>query len=292
MDLLSIEREAAYRRLRKDVMFPVEELIKIASVWNISLDEMAGIGSHQIPFKTRLLHYLEPSEEDLRHTKRVVANLNKFKNVPDMEYMEISNKLPRALSAGFPYIGRYQLLRWMYQFANKDKILPYSRIFFQPKMGKLSSEYYMAMKNVPTTTFIWDYMLFEFLVHNILYFHSIYLITDEEKTLIKNEMYALLDYLSDVANNGCWPESGNTVNLYISYINVETNYSYYYSSKYKACRVHAFGKSEIFTADQVLIEDFRSWMQLMTRSSFQISKADERSRIEFFIKQRKLVDTL
>jgi hypothetical protein len=98
--------------------------------------------------------------------------------------------------------------------------------------------------------------------------------------------------MDEVAARGCWPETGNKVSLYISQINIDTNYSYYYSEFVTLCRVHAFAKNEIFTYDQGMVENFRNWMQSKKKSSVQISEADEKNRITFFMKQRELVDTL
>ena len=320
MDLLSIERESAYRRLRKDVMFTVEEVMKMAFAWNISLDEIVGINFNEISFKMRLMNYLDPSNEDLNSFKKKIDRFEEFKDVPEMEYMEISNKLPRVLSCGFLHLSKFQLFKWAYQFnmsqhheektlsysqvfftkkmaklmsdCHEKKTLSYSQVFFTSKMAKLMSDCYVGMKNVAYTTYIWDYMIFNHVVNDIRYFHSIYLITDEEKKLIKQDLYDLLDYLSEVTIKGCWPENGNNVKLYISYLNIDTNYSYYYSNEFKICRVHAFSKNEIYTTDPAAIEDFKIWMQLKKRAAVQIAKADEKARIEFFIKQRELIDTL
>ena len=288
-DLLAIERESAYRRLRKEVIFPVDELVKIASAWNISLDEIADINHNHISFKVQLADYISPPATQLKHTQNII----RVCNLPGMKYMEVSNKLPRSLASGFPYLARYQLLKWMYQFVKEEKrILPYSKIFFPAKMSGLVSEYYKAVKNIEDTTFVWDHALFEFLVLDIRYFHSIYLISDEEKELIKNELFSLLDYMSEVATKGCWPETGKKVNLYIASISIDTNYNYYYSDEFKVCRVHAFAKNEIYSRNPAMIEDFVEWMQLKKRASVKISEADEKSRIEFFMKQRKLIGEL
>ena len=105
MDLLSIERESVYRRLRKDIIFPVHELAKIAAAWNISLDEIVGINSNQVSFKVRLFNYLNPSNEELNGIQEKVQYLKYLSDIPDMEYVEVSNRLPRALSSGFPYLS-------------------------------------------------------------------------------------------------------------------------------------------------------------------------------------------
>ena len=291
MDLLSIEKESVYRRLRKNIIFPVHEVAKIASAWNISLDDIIEIDADQISFRARIWNYVNPSKGDLESMQKTIQRVDALKNIPDLEYLEVCNKMPRSLTSGFLYLRRFQMLRWMYQAAN-DEVLPFSKINLPPMVSKLSSDYYMYIKNLANTSYIWDFMLFNSVVGCIRYFNSIYLITDEEKELIKNDLQTLIDYMSEVASKGCWPETGNKVNLYISHINIDTNYSYFYSNEMKACIVHAFVKSELISYCPEMVEDFRAWMQLKKKSSVLISGADEKSRIEFFMKQRELIDTL
>jgi len=290
MDLLSIEREAAYRRLRQDVMFAAEEIFKIASAWNISLDEIVGVQSKQVFFRTQLFNYVNSSAEEIASMKKVIQWCKSLADKPDLEYLEACNKLPRSLSAGFPCLRKLQLLRWMYRTATE--VFPFSQINFQPAVAQLSQEYYDCIKNLENTTFIWDHMLLNYVIGDINYFHSIYLISDEEKELIKNELYSFLVYMEKVAINGCWPETGKKVNLFISHINIDTNYSYFYSKDVKVCIVHAFVKSEIYTSHPTMVDDVKSWMQSKKRSAVLISETDEKSRIDFFKKQYRLIDEL
>ena len=291
MDLLLIEREAVYRRLRKDVIFPVDEVVKIALSWNISLDEVIGIHSSEVSFKTQLLNYIYPSDKELEHMQRIIRWCNSLKEIPDLEYLEACNKMPRSLSSGFPYLRRLELLHWMHQHGYEE-VLPFSQIVFPPEAADLSTEYNLCMKNLATTSYIWDEMLFQHIVRGIQYLQSVDLIDDDEKKLIKEDLYDFLDYMSKVAEKGHWLETGNKVNLYISRINIETNYSYFYSEEVRLCIVHAFVKNEIYTTHQPMVENFKRWMQLKKRASVLISEADERSRINFFRNQRSLIDGL
>jgi len=291
-DLLCIEREAVYRRLRKDVLFSVHEIAEIASAWNISLDEIMGVKSKQISFHMRQMNYLDPSKEELTFLQNVIQAINFIKNLPDTEFMDICNKLPRQLLAGYECLNQFYLFKWQYEYGIEKEIIPFSEIIISEEKYQLTKEYYRAIKNVPNTSFIWDSKIFDYLINDIRYFCSIYLITDEEKELIKNDLYALLDYMLDVANKGYYPETRNKVNLYISQLNVNTNYSYTFSPEANICFVHVFEKYEIYTFDQEMAINFKTWMQLKKRTSVQISEVDERSRVEFFSKQRLLVDSL
>ena len=292
MDLLFIEREAAYRRLRRDVMFPINEIIKISQVWNISLDEIIGVNSSQVSFQMRQVNYLNPSTEELKYLKDVIQTIDNLKKHPNTEFMCICNKLPRNLLAGYKHLNQFYLFKWMYQYGNEQVIIPFSKIIASEEKGQLDQAYYQAIKQVPNTSFIWDNRIFEYLVSNIKYFHSIRMITDQEKDLIKEDLNALLSYMLLIANNGCYPETKNKVNLYISQLSVDTNYSYTFSPETKICFVHVFEKYDIYTLNVEMVHRFKIWMQQKKRSSIQITEVDERSRMEFFTKQQQVIDNL
>jgi len=292
MDLLYLEREAVYRRLRKDVIFSVFEVAKISSAWDISLDSIIKINSGKVTFQMQPVNYIVPSEQELKFMRHVTQAISYLKDFPDSEFMNICNKLPRPLLAGFGYLNQFYLFKSIYQYGSEKTFIPFSQVVVSEEIRQLTTEYYKAIKNVQNSSFIFDRMLFDNLVNEILYFHSIHIITDEEKELIKKDLYSLLDYLSEVATNACYPETKNKVNLYISRLYINTNYSYTYTNQLNICFIHVFDKHEIYTFDAKTVENFRTWMQLKKRSSIQISEVDNKSRIEFFTRQHQIVDML
>ena len=292
MDLLLIEREAVYRRLRGDIAFTMHEVGRISSAWSISLDCIIGISSEQIPFLMRPFNYIAPSEQDLKSLRHIIQSINSLKNFPETELMNICNKLPRQLLAGFNYLNQFYLFKWNYEYGKEKKDVPFSQIIISEEKRRLTADYDKAIKNVPKTNFLFDRLLFENLANEILFFHSIQMITDEEKTLIKNDLYSFLDYLFDVASNGCYPETKNKVKLYVSRLNINTNYSYTHNDQMSICFINVFDKFEIYTYEAEMVVNFKKWMQLKKRSSIQISEIDKKSTVEFFSKQRQIVDTL
>ena len=292
INLLGIEREAVYRRLRKEVMFSIAEVVKISSAWNISLDEIIGINPGQVFFQMRQMNYLIPQEEEINFLRYVIKSIDALKDSPDTEFMDICNKLPRQLVAGYEYLNQFLLFKWTYQYSTDNEVIPFSKIIISEEKRQLTKEYYQAIKQVPNTSFIWDRRVFEYLVNDIQYFCSIYLITKEEKELIKKDLLDLLDYMLEVANKGRYPETQNKVTLYLSQINVDTTYSYTFTTEANICYIHVFEKYELYSFHSEMVANFKTWMQLKKRTSIQISEVDERSRIEFFTQQRQLVERL
>jgi hypothetical protein len=296
MDLLCLEREAVYRRLRKEVIFTVHEVVKITSEWDISLDELIGSQDGAISFMMKSINYYDPSEEELKEVQRRVKRIEHLKTSPNSECMEVCNRLPRSFTTKYPILFRFDNFRWAYQYGTNIAEIKgnplFSQIVVSKKLYQEMHDYQEFIQHVGSMSYIWDHMMFDHFIRDITYFHSILLITDKEKDLLKQKTLELLDYLMEVANYGYIPETQKKVNIYISKIHIDTNYSYFYTDELKICRVYAFDKYDLFSYDTKMIENFRTWMQMKKRTSIQISEVDEKSRIEFFAKQRKLLEQL
>jgi hypothetical protein len=196
------------------------------------------------------------------------------------------------LLAGYLSLNRFHLFKWQYRYGNEKKSVPFSQIVISDEQLRLTAEYNQAIKNVPHSIFILDRYLFDYLTNDVRYFHSIRMVTDHEKELIRKDLYDLLDYLEEVASISGYPETFQKVDLYISQLNIDTNYSYTFTNQANTCFIHVFDKFEIYTQNTEMTENFRTWMQLKKRTSIQISGVDEKYKIEFFGQQRQLVDEL
>ena len=292
MDLLIIEREAVYRRLRRDVIFTAHEVAKISVAWDISLDDIISNNTGSIAFQMRKINYVNPTEAESNFLRKVIQGIEYSKKFPATEYMDICNKLPRQFLAGYSHLNQFYLFKWLYQYGKEYEVVPFSQVSITEEKLKLTKDYYEAIKLVPHSSFIFDRLLFDYLVSDIQYFSSIRMISDREKELIKKDLYALLEYLQEIATKGYYPETQNKVNLYISQLNIDTNYNYVFTPDVNICFVHVFEKFQIYTYNAEMVANFRTWMQLKKRTSIQISEVDERSRIEYFNKQRLSIDSL
>ena len=292
MDLLHLEREAIYRRLRKEMFFSSQEIMKIASSWNISLDDIIGVDALKIAFLMQPVNFCGPSQAENYFLRNIITLYETTHQFPNAEFMSICNKIPKAIYANFANLNHYFLFKWLYLFGNENDVVCFSKATIPEESKPLISDYTRAIKNVPNTSFIWDENIFYYLINNIKYFHSIQLITDNEKKLLKEDLHALLSYLQNVADKGCYPETGKKVNLYISQINIDTNYSYIFSPEVNVCFVHSFEQSVIYSSNTDFVENFKKWMQYKRRTSIQISEVDAKTRIEFFSKQLQRVDHL
>jgi hypothetical protein len=291
-EILCIEKDAAQRRLRKEVFFPIHEVVKIASEWDISLDEIIGVHAGLTPFQLQPINYLNPSKKELLNLQKRARALDTVNSFTDSEYMEVANKLPRPIYIGSMILYRFEIFKWAYQYNFGGEQKPFSEIIIPKEICEEFDIYSNNIKKIAHSYFILDSMVFESMAQNIQYFHSIMLITDEEKEILREQLFFMLDYLNEIANKGCYPNTLKKVHLYISELHINTNYSYYYTDKLKLARVHAFGKFDIVSYNTEMVKNFRNWMNLKKRTAIPISETNEKNRIEFFIKQREIVEQM
>ena len=141
------------------------------------------------------------------------------------------------------------------------------------------------------TSFIWDSNIFSHIVNDLEYFSSIQLISDKARQEIKEELLLLLDELENFARKGKF-ESDNEVNIYISNINFEATYSYVESSNVHLSMIRVYAINSITTQDIEMCKSLKEWIQSLKKFSTLISVSGEMQRIQFFQKQREIIDTL
>jgi len=292
MKLLDLEHEAVYRRLKKIVPFPAHEIAKIASAWDISLDEIMSINLETIPFLMYWYSYLNPTTSEISCIQSRVGMLDNLCTAQQSEFLDISNTIPKPFIVGFPNLHRVLLFNWVYQYCSDRSFKYYSKVIIPNLISSEFDRYKESIRHIRNSSFILDEMVFEYFVTTVQYFHSIMRITDSEKELIKNELHDLLDYITEITNKGFYPETQQKVNIYISQINIDTNYSYLCTDKQETCHIHAFCMSEILSQDLRMIANFKKWMILKKRTSYQISEVNERSRFEYLAKQREIINML
>ena len=133
--------------------------------------------------------------------------------------------------------------------------------------------------------------MFHYLVNDIKYFASIHLITDEEVTNLQADLLQLLDDLEAIASKGKF-DTGKDVHIYISNINFEATYSYVETSNLQLSLIRIFSINSITSRDKDMCKSMKEWVQSLRKFSTMISESGEMQRIQFFKKQREIVENM
>lgn len=291
MDILYIGKEAIYRRLRGEVPFTLAEAAVISRKLGISLDKMIGVSFRDnAVFDMNIVSSDKPFEA---YYSILEKQVDLFRSVKEDETSEIgtsSNIIPQTLSLKYNMLSKFRLFKWMYQNEN-IKCKHFEEMEIPQKMVEKQKEYSDLVSHIHSVDYIWDNMIFSHLVNDIQYFCSIHLITDEDKDLLKEELFLLIDEMEELSARGK-SKAGNDVKIYISNINFEATYSYLDTSSTQLSLIRIYSINSITTQDQEMFRGLKEWIQSLKKFSTLISESGEMQRIQFFKQQREIISTL
>jgi hypothetical protein len=293
MDLLSMEKGAIYRRLRGDVPFSFYEVARIAQRLDISIYNLIYPDSVKIDrFDLNIIEYTNMCEADYKQWEDYTAMISMAQSDPLSELAESSNVLPINIYAKYDSLVRFYLFKYTYLFSGTERRTSFHDIVIPERLREVFRLYYTVTKDFAKTVYIWDYMIFQYLATDIHFFSSIDLISKDDIGHIKEDLFALLSYIEQIAINGCFEETGNTVSFYISDVNLDGDYSYLQIKDMNLSLVRSFILNSVVSGDKSSFDKTKDWVNSIKKSSILITQTGAVFRADFFETQRKIIAEL
>jgi len=291
--ILFMEKGAVYRRLRGEVPFSFFEVANIAEKLNISLNNLIYADLVKTDhFELNIVEYINMNEADYKQWEDYISLIGLAKNDPLSEIAESSNILPLLIYGKFDSISKYFLFKYQYLFNETESRISFGNLVFPERLKHIYHSYFNVSKNFSKTILIWDHLIFRYLVTDILFFSDTNLIYKEDIQEIKKDLFALLDYIDEIAFNGCFKETGNSVDFYISDINFDADYSYVQFNDLHISHVRTLILNSVASPLKSSFDIIKRWIQSLKKSSTLITKSGAIYRADFFEKQRKIVAEL
>ncbi len=292
MDTLYIGKEAVYRRLRGEVPFTFTEASLISNSLGVSLDRISGTNSaSNALFGLNVIDHTNPIESYYKNIENSLRVFAAVKDDPTAEWFAASNIIPQLFYMAYDNLSRFLLYKWMYQHERVHSIRFFSELKLNDKLKNIQREYVKISRDVASSNFIWDNMMFLSLANDIKYFASIHLIKEKEIEILKKEILALINYLDDLAAKG-YHKKGKEIHIFVSNINFEASYSYMQAQNFKFSSIRLYSINAISTADEEVFRYHKDWIHSLKKYSTLISESGEIQRIRFFEKQREYINGL
>ena len=291
-ELLDVDKDAVYRRLRGEVNFSFTEMAHIARKLGVSLDKVAGIENVQSrPAQMNLSNQVSPTAIDYEMFNGHIDLLKSIRDEPETQIMEASNIIPHYLYQDYEYLTRYHIFRWNHAGFHGD-VLNYDEIEISEKLRLLQKENCECARHISSTTYVWDNMLFQRLAANIKYFTKVRLISEADAALIKNDLLMLLENLQNIAIKGKHEDTGKNVSIFISDVASDTNYSCLKSKNIHLTLLRAFVLNATVTFDIEVFKMASAWIRSMQQKATLISVSGEKMRAMYFEQQLEIVNTI
>jgi len=291
-ELLGIEKEAVYRRLRGSVPFSFQEVYTIAVHLGFSLDGIAEnilLLNRQMTVLT--VDLLNPQERDYKIIESFTENINRLKEDPTSESGAVGTIIPASLCANYEFIYKFYLFKWEHQFGNLQKIKPLAEINIAERLKQNNKEFIRTVRSSPKSVYIFDRRFIEHFVNDVHFFYDIRLITKEDIHRLKGDLQALLNDLEHYSIDGHFA-TGHKIEIFLANIHIDANYNYIDSDKCKLTILRSMTFSDSYSFDEVIFRNMKNWLTFLKRTSTLISEGSAAERIQFFEQQRKIVEEM
>ncbi|MDR2918426.1 MAG: hypothetical protein LBV72_03545 [Tannerella sp.] len=291
MDLLSLSKESAYRRIRNQVSFTFEEVVKLAYENNFSIDELVKNEnkSSSLNLYHNTLEHLQEMFLDMRHTyDEISRKLHKSKQTESINaigYMNLSFVL------NTDYMFRFMYFNWMHQFYGIPPAMPFSEFIISPEIIALKNKYVHKFRFYPSriNTVIFDQFTFLVSIRKITYYYRIGLITKEELFLLADEFHTIINRLQELAKNGI-DEDGNKYFIYLSLLHIESNCGHMRSDDDLDVLVSFNNIYDHRIKNPMVCSMIEVWLNSLKRDSTLITGSAEWLQVKYFNKQHEYLN--
>lgn len=291
-DELNLSKEAAYRRLRGDVPFSLEEASEIALKLNFSIDQIignkenSGVIIHMSLNKSHdaMANYLTTINRFLEISKMI-------KDRTTLSLNAATNLIPFVFCEPYEYINRSRICRWLHQSKLAKGTGSLKDIEISEKTFKLQKIIAQDMRSIPNSIFIWDTNTISSFIKMVRILYNLRIVSSDDLKHIKDELHALIDDVEYVATYGRFRNGGN-VYIYLSNINLEASYGYLESEKFKMSVIRIYAINIFDSQHPEICHLQKDWIQSLRRYSTLITESSEMERLNFFNQQHEQINSL
>ena len=286
---LNISRESAYRRIRGDIPFTVEELVTLATDLEFSIDILFEQEKQNRSFYDYMSVEKNSSDFFAVMLKKFSELLEKLSYAKKLETIMAFNSFPPPFYVSFTNLFKFSYYKWLYQDNEISRNGSYSNLVLQDTAYVFQRKMRGNVFQGKNTILILDSNIFLNLIKEIQYFYNRKLLTNEELLLIKEDTLRMIDQFEESSQTGTFEST--KIQLYLSSLCVNSNTIYYnYDDK-------AEPLFWLFTINPVIIQNNgfvtmqMKWLNSLRRQSALITQSNEIMQAEFFFKQREYVET-
>lgn len=293
-DILPIGKEAAYRRLRGEIAFTLEEAATICKKLNISLDLLMGIRQENI----YAFHLNITSGDPIQNYYESLLNINRSMSYitdgSDVCLYRAHRTLPQEFLYNYKFLSRVYTYILYYQLS-PDSITPqpvksFAELHIPEELVQAQQQ---ATSNIQgyNSSLILDKRIFIDYIEIVNYFHMLGLITRADIDKIKGELMLVIDDMERCAVTGLSLE-GKKMDIYLSHISFDCSYSFMESPGFSVSSLGVFCVNYLAGQNAKVNGIQKDWIKSLMRFSSGISVSDELKRREFFRTQRDYVETM
>lgn len=291
MQILSMGKEAAYRRLRGEIPFTLEEAAIICNNFKVSMDTISGRPIDKVyDFKLDAMFSKDPMQEYYSMLHEMREGVKIISMDPNSHSYRAYRTLPAEFFYRYDSLSKVYIYIVLYQLYLGEVPSKLRDVYIQNKVFQMQRETAEAMQDINATMII-DKNIFSDFIGIVKYFIDMGLFVESEIKMIRQELLQMLDDLERCASTG-YSLKGKQLDMYISSISFDATYSYIEGAGVKSCSTSLYCIDHLSCSNEKVTENHKLWIKSLIRFSTQISVSGELQRTVYFSNQRQAVEQM
>ena len=294
MNELSIGKESAYRRIRNQIPFSVDEIIKLSNNLGFSIDEIFGLNKEKrvyIDIKGSTFQNPVDTFINLLTTYREYVKV--LQKSEGAEAITATNQVQFFLIMDSEYLFKFFYYKWIHQIHEVTPNLKLSEITIPDEVISLKNEIRYGLRQLKgiNAIYIWDQNIFFNTVKEIRYYYKRKLISENELNLIRDDFNKVINDLEELARKGT-DDANNRFYFYLSILNLESNCAHYSKGNISQVYFSLYSILPMHIEDPNVCFMVKRWLDSLKKYSTLITQCNEFVQVKFFNKQREYLNEI
>lgn len=291
--ILSMSKETAYRRIRNQIPFSINEVAVIAEYFNLSVDQLLNIKSEDDSFFNRNFNLgWTPEDVYFNLLKNEIETMESLSASANIKITAALNRIPFRL---LPYPLLFKLDYCHYLYSTGKISLMTSRFSdseVPSTVDDLRTKAAACLSRLSPVTCIIDSMLYSNTIRKVHYYHRLGFVSGEDLKRLQAELFELLEMYETLLRNGKSSTGSNYI-FYYSFFNLDSTTISIECGDDSLLQVWIYPESPLVVKNNEQVRDIQKrWIDSKIRNSTLISKTADIQQIEMLREIYKQVSEL
>lgn len=281
-DLLAISQDAAYRRLRGDKRFDIDEIFTICKTYNISLDTIFSVKSQGTIFNYTNLDVRDKAKY-LLYMKGVSQSIKLLREGKNNDIILSALDIPVFHFLPYTELTLFKLFAWNNTVYNQNgSFEDFLDAFLSPDLTMCYKEIADDYSHVPSTE-LWTLNTIDTVIRLIdFYFETGYFKDRNTPTFLCNQVLQLIENMKIWVERGYKKTPAAAYRFYVSDTDLENNFVLLQKDSQLTCLLKLFTINSLTTRDESFCKETFNWLETSKKRSVLLTGASERDRFRYF----------
>jgi len=290
--ILSISKESAYRRIKNQIPFTIEEVVIIVNYFNLSIDDVLDLRSNNnFPFNNSFNVESGPDEIYAGLLRDDIDTMEKLLASKDVKISSVINRIPFRF---LPFHALFKLdyCHYLYTIGKIPLKSRFSDIEVSTQIEDLHKKSIYNFDKLHNITCVLDNMFFYNVVKKIQYYYRLGFLSADDLHIMQNELFEMLEKYENLLHNGK-TSAGSDYVFYYSYFHIDSTVIFLEYDKNSLLQLWVYLDNPFVIKNNNLVSEIQKrWIDSKIRNSVLITKTADFHQNEMLRNTYKQISNL